>query len=341
MMHNFLANNRDELIAQCVAKVAKRPKRNATPNQLANGIPMFLEQLRRTLVAESGGDEDDSIKISGASGGDGATLSEMGVTAAAHGKALLQLGYNVDQVVHDYGDLCQAITDLGFERDAPFSVDEFRTLNRCLDNAIADAVTEFSFQRDTAIAEKSTSDTNERLGFLMHELRNSLHTATLSVAAIEGGNLGMLGATGSILKRSHAAMKQLITRLLAEVQMVGETVEISGIFSLADFISEAANAASLDAQNHGCPFTVAIVDPLLGIEANRDLLLAALANLLQNAFKFTHHHTEVMLNAYAFGDRVLIDVTYNCGGLPAGNAEKMFAPFMQRSDDKSGVGLGL
>ena len=50
------------------------------------------------------------------------------------------LGYTADQVVHDYGDLCQAITDLAFERDAPFAVDEFRTLNRCLDNAIADAV---------------------------------------------------------------------------------------------------------------------------------------------------------------------------------------------------------
>ena len=30
----------------------------------------------------------------------------------------------------------------------PFSIDEFRTLNRCLDNAIADAVLEFSTQRD-------------------------------------------------------------------------------------------------------------------------------------------------------------------------------------------------
>jgi hypothetical protein len=67
-------------------------------------------------------------------------LSEIGTSAVAHGASLLGLGYTVDQVVHDYGDLCQSITDLAFERDAPFSVEEFRTLNRCLDNAIADAV---------------------------------------------------------------------------------------------------------------------------------------------------------------------------------------------------------
>jgi hypothetical protein len=36
-----------------------------------------------------------------------------------HGRALLDLGFNVSQVVHDYGDLCQAITDLAYERDAP------------------------------------------------------------------------------------------------------------------------------------------------------------------------------------------------------------------------------
>jgi hypothetical protein len=141
-MHAFLSNNRDELISRCKAKVAQRPKRAATAEQLANGVPLFLEQLTRTLEAEVQGDVGKSLRISGASGGGATTLSEIGISAAEHGKRLLELGFTVDQVVHDYGDLCQAITDLAVERDAPFSVDEFRTLNRCLDNAIADAVTE-------------------------------------------------------------------------------------------------------------------------------------------------------------------------------------------------------
>jgi C4-dicarboxylate-specific signal transduction histidine kinase len=65
-----------------------------------------------------------------------------------------------------YGELCQAITDLAVERDAPFSVEEFCTLNRCLSNAIAiaiaiaDAVTEFSFQRDVSIAARQSEDLN-------------------------------------------------------------------------------------------------------------------------------------------------------------------------------------
>lgn len=341
MMYRFLANNRNELVKRCTEKVAKRPLRHATTEQLRNGIPMFLDQLIRTLEAEQDNGTAAGLKISGASGGDGTALSEMGVSAAAHGTNLLKLGYTVDQVVHDYGDLCQAITDLAFERDAPFSVDEFRTLNRCLDNAIADAVTEFSFQRDAAIAHQQSADLNERLGFLMHEVRNSLNAATLAVHAIESGALPMAGATGAVLKRSLLAMAKLVDRSLAEVRINGAPPEPHKVFSLAHFIADAKDAAQLDANTRGCLFTVTDVDPLLGVEGNRDLLLAALANLLHNAFKFTHPHSEVTLNAYALGDRILIDIKDHCGGLPPGNAEKMFTPFTQRGEDKTGLGLGL
>jgi len=194
-MHECLRNNSDELIARCEYKVSKRPRRAATEQQQSNGVPLFLDQLTRTLEAEEANEGGESIRISGASGGDSLALSEMGVSAAAHGKELLKLGFSVDQVVHDYGDLCQAITDLASERDAPFTIDEFRTLNRCLDNAIADAVTEFSFQRDTTIARQHDAAANERLGFLVHELRNALGTATMAVAALELGNMTVGGAT--------------------------------------------------------------------------------------------------------------------------------------------------
>lgn len=341
MMHDFLAHNAEDLIERCVSKVAKRPRRYATDKQLRNGIPMFLSQLIRTLEAEQDEDAGAGMAISGASGGDHASLSEMGVSAAAHGTALLALGYTVDQVVHDYGDLCQAITDLAVERDAPFTIDEFRTLNRCLDNAIADAVTEFSFQRDASIAERQSANQNERLGFLMHELRNSLSVAIMAVTAMETGLLPVTGATGAVLKRSHEAMKRLITSSLDEVRVEGATLDSASAFSLAAFIDEACEPAQLDAQARGCTLLVPPVDAELGIAGNRDLLLAALANVLSNAFKFTCAHTQVTLSAYGSGERVLIKVKDHCGGLPGGDAEKLFSPFTQRGDDKSGLGLGL
>jgi signal transduction histidine kinase len=308
---------------------------------LKNGIPIFLDQLSKTLEAEDANEVAEGILISGKSGGDSAALSEVGKSASTHGKMLLQLGYTVDQVVHDYGDLCQAITDLAFERDAPFSIEEYRTLNRCLDNAIADAVTEFSFERDASITVQQLSDANERLGFLMHELRNSLGSASLAVGALELGSLPIAGSTGAVLKRSIAAMSSIIDRSLQEVREKNGSTPSRKLFSLAEFIDEATNDAALNAKSHGCKFEVKPVTPTLALDANRELVLAALANLLNNAFKFTHHHTLVTLSAYEFGNRILIDVADNCGGLPPGNAEKMFAPFMQNSGDRSGLGLGL
>ena len=340
-MHEFLANNRVNLIKRCADKVAKRPARNASPAQIQTGVPLFLAQLIRTLEAEQEGEPSAGAKISGPSGGAGSMLSEMGVTAAAHGKALLALDYTVDQVVHDYGDLCQAITDLAFERDAPFSVDEFRTLNRCLDNAIADAVTEFSSQRDVAISLGQASDANQRLGFLMHELRNSLSAASLATEAMRAGGLAVSGATGAVLNRSLGAMTKLIERSLADVKAEGSSDHARSVFSLANFIQEAKEHAQLGADACGCDFEVELVEPDLALDANRELTLAALSNLLSNAFKFTHAKTKVVLTAYAIGDRVRIEVRDHCGGLRHADTERLFAPFSQRSSDKTGIGLGL
>jgi signal transduction histidine kinase len=293
-MHTFLLNNRDELIARCKLKVAQRPKRAATHQQLANGVPLFLDQLTRTLAAEDADEGAESLRISGPSGGDSLAMSEMGVTATAHGKDLLVLGYSVDQVVHDYGDLCQAITDLAFERDAPFATSEFRTLNRCLDNAIADAVTEFSFQREASLARQQNTEENRRAGFLAHELRNSLAAATNSLRALELSGMPVSGATGAVLKRSLAAMGNLIARAIDEVR--SGAPDLREAFALASFIDDAHNTAQLQASRAQVGFEVQPVPPELYVRGNRELLLAALTNLLQNAFKFTRAHTTVTLS---------------------------------------------
>jgi hypothetical protein len=340
MMYDFLLNNRDELEARCRDKVAQRPGRAATARQLHNGIPMFLDQLIRTLEVEQTDAPLDSRKISGPSGG-GASLSEISASAALHGRALLSLGFSVDQVVHDYGDLCQAVTDLAFERDAPFEVDEFRTLNRCLDNAIADAVTEFSYQRDSEIEARRVAEAAEKLGYFAHELRNALGSATLAFSAAKIGNLPLSGATGAILERSRASLRVLIDRSLAEVRTAGSPVHQSKVFSVAEFIDEIQAAGNLASKVRGSRFTVSPVDAQIAIHGNRDLLFSALWNLLQNAFKFTFADTEVTLNAYATGDRIMIDVKDHCGGLAPGAMESMFLPFSQHSPDRTGVGLGL
>jgi hypothetical protein len=338
-MYQFLITNREELIVRCKHKVAQRPHRAATMEQLEHGVPLFLDQLTRTLGAEEQGLPAESMRISGAAGGDAHSLSEIGMSAAAHGRELLELGFSVDQVVHDYGDVCQAVTDLAFERNAAFPTGDFRTLNRCLDNAIADAVTEFSRLREISLASEQGAAANERLGFLVHELRNALGTATLAVSALELSNMPISGATGAVLKRSLQALTGLVERSLDDVRR--SAVVEQQVFELAAFIEDARHAAELDPRAARCKLAVENADSGSGIRGNRPLLLAAVANLLQNAFKFTHDHTVVTLKASTSTRHIRIEVFDHCGGLPKGSAQEMFTPFRQRSDDRSGLGLGL
>ncbi|WP_426343432.1 sensor histidine kinase [Pseudoduganella sp. R-32] len=338
MLHEFLSNNRSELVDRCRAKVATR-EHSATAEQLQNGVPMFLEQLIYTLRSEQASStlqtKTISVKLEPA-----LPRTEVQASATLHGQDMLALGFTVDEVVHNYGDLCQAITDLAVERDAPFAVDEFRTLNRCLDNAIAYAVTAFSLQHDFIESGRHNAEENKRMGFFVHELRNLLGTAKLAYTACRTGNLNLNGATGGILDRSLDGLDSLIQTTVSLVR--NEHLDgMRDIFSVADFAAEIEAASVLAAVAKQCRLTIMPVDPELAIKGNRSMLLAAVVNLLQNAFKFTHPHTEVTLTCHAVNDNVLIEVSDHCGGLGAELAERMFQPFEQGGADRSGLGLGL
>lgn len=341
MLHTFLSAHRTELIDRCRSKVALRAGPTTIEAELEYGIPLFLDQLIKTLQMEQGSEPMRSRRVSGASGGDQSVLSEIGTSATQHGRELSRSGFSVDQVVHNYGDLCQAIMEVATERRVAIRVDEFQTLNRCLDNAMADAVAEFAFQHASGVTARDIQAMNERLGILAHELRNLIHTATLAFRAIKAGGVGIAGATGAVLERSLIGLRTIVERSLADVRLTVGMPARHQLISVADFIDEVKVAASLEAQAHECDLAVSVVDSTLAVAADRDMLFAALGNVLQNAFKFTHHRTGVSMKAYAVADRVHIDVEDNCGGLPPGGAENMFLPFTQNNKDKSGLGLGL
>jgi signal transduction histidine kinase len=191
------------------------------------------------------------------------------------------------------------------------------------------------------LAERGVRALNERLGSLAHELRNLIHTASLALTAIKAGQVGLTGATGKLLDRSLIGLRTLIDHSLADVRVSAGMPARQQVISVSDFIGDVRISAALEAQARHCRFTVPGVDPALAVDADRESLISAVGNLLQNAFKFTREHSEVSLSAYAAADRILIDVEDSCGGLPPGDFEKMFMPFTQGSSDRSGLGLGL
>lgn len=338
MLHEFLSANRAELIERCALKVVQRPMPKPTDAELAHGIPLFLDQLVKTLRMERMAEPMKSREVSGPSGG-GPLPSEIGTSAGRHGVELLEQGFSVDQVVHDYGDLCQAITDLAFERAVPVEIDEFRTLNRCLDNAIAGAVTAFAHQRDVLIGERDAQALNERLRVFAQELRKLIETATVAVTAVKAGNVGLTGATGATLDRTLIGLRNLIDRSLADVRIRAGMPARRELIALPAFVSEIQISASLEARARGCRFVVFATGLGLAVDGDREALAAAVGNLLQNAFRFTEPGTEVSLSVHSREGRVLIEVADHCGGLPVGDAERISRPSTQRATGKSGLAV--
>ncbi len=114
MLDEFIVANREEIIRRCGAKVAARAVSTPSKQEVAHGVPVFLDQLVEALR-------------------DPRPTSDIARSALQHGHELLLKGFTVSQVVHDYGDVCQVVTELAVEMNAPISTNDFRILNRCLE----------------------------------------------------------------------------------------------------------------------------------------------------------------------------------------------------------------
>ena len=324
MLYEFIIATKSEILTRARAKVTARQWPIVSTEELENGLPLFLTQLAETLRLRSTSEPFSPTAI--------------GTSAGKHGGELLAKGFTVAQVVHDYGDICQAITEAAVEKKVAISSEDFQTLNLCLDNAIAGAVTEFSRQRELALGDGEA----ERLGYLTHELRNLLSTAMLSFAAVKSGRVAAGGSTGAITERSLMGMRDLLDTTISEVRLSAGTQEAKRM-SVARFLDDVEGAASLQAAQREMGVELRPPPPVdVMILADPQLLSSALFNLLQNAFKYSIPHGNVAVRAVCANGLVSIEVEDECGGLPEGNSEAFFTPFgARRGKDRSGLGLGL
>ena len=136
-------------------------------------------------------------------------------------------------------------------------------------------------------------------------------------------------------------LRDLVERTLVEVRLSAGIPERRERIVVADFIAEVQVAAVIEAAVRDLQFTVAPIEEGLAVEGDRQILAAAVANVLQNAVKFTQPRGSVSLNAYSVADRIVIGVEDECGGLPDGNVEEIFRPFEQLGSERTGLGLGL
>jgi hypothetical protein len=230
MLYDFLSKNRSELVKRCAAKAAQRALPGAKPPAGDYGIPQFISQLTETFRVEQ---TPEAVARHRKEGHGRPSLvlvpADIPSTAAKHGIEMRQEGLTIDQVVHNYGDLCQALTELALERDEPISVDEFHTFNRCLDDAIADAVTAYSDHREGV----DVSAPNATSMAVAEQMRNMILTAIVSFAAIKNGNVGLNGTTSALHEKTLANLRDLFESVMANGPAAGEGEGLRAIISPA------------------------------------------------------------------------------------------------------------
>ncbi|MEO6111638.1 MAG: hypothetical protein ABIQ24_07395 [Nitrospiraceae bacterium] len=194
--------------------MAKRLSPAEIPLALDHGVPLFLQQLVETLSLEQREPHPTAVEVEVEPS---PAPTEIGRAATVHGAELLRLGYTVDQVVHNYGDVCQAVTELAGEHDERISTGEFHTLNRCLDNAIADAVTSFGRARQVLLEDQAET-LHQRLQYYSLEHRRLVDIALQAYGVIKTGHVGLTGATGTLLFHTLEDLRSLADRTLPEIR---------------------------------------------------------------------------------------------------------------------------
>jgi len=211
MLNDFITQNRAELIARCIRKAARRSDIPAINAKADEGIPLFLTQLVDELRVQHSHPAKEPVQPAPAP-------TEIGQSAALHGAGLMRQGYSIDQVVHDYGDVCQSVTELAIERKHDIATDDFRVMNLCLDNAIADAVT--AYGKGTQVEINAGAEAlGERLNSFSDEQRGLLDTAIESFLALQTGKLGLTGSTAKAHLHTLHALRALANASLSAVRL--------------------------------------------------------------------------------------------------------------------------
>ena len=185
------------------------------------------------------------------------------------------------------------------------------------------------------------------LATLAHELR---HPLTPIVHAIHLLRLGKTDAATSALYETIDTQAQRLLRFVSElldVARISRTL-IQIKREPLDFVLTVRQAIEtvrplVEARRHN--LTIILPDDTLRVSGDPDRLTQVVANLLENAVKYTAPGGEITVAAERQGDDVVLTIRDNGIGIAEENLERIFDLFAKadstRVHNDSGLGLGL
>ncbi len=258
--------------------------------------------------------------------------------ASEHGVTRVRLGFDVDQLVREFILLRRVLFEVAREQNVIRQDAQSQRLTDLIETAIATSVRSYVESRNVADRRMQA----EHIGFLTHELRNPLFTATMAATQLRRRPEVVAAAAGTLdlLDRGLERMRTLIEGILLTQRMEAREIECRPVeLTLEDVMPDASRAAELEAKNKGVDF-VAQYDPSIHVRVDPALAASALQNVFDNAVKYTDHG-RVQVLADAQPGEVMIHVYDDCDGVSPAELKTIFQPFKRAHSGKAGTGLGL
>lgn len=186
----------------------------------------------------------------------------------------------------------------------------------------------------------------EVVSIVSHDLRNPLGVVAAAADLLLDLPLDKAerNKQAGIIKRSAERMSRLIAQLLDVSRIEARALVMRPAHEdVADVLEEARAIFAAQAEDRGIDLEVRVEEGLPKVMLDRDRILQALSNLLDNALKMTRVGGHVTLDARAAGKAgVTISVADTGPGVPEEAMGHLFDRFWQASrQDRTGTGLGL
>lgn len=290
--------------------------------QLRDGIPDYLTAMVKLLLAADLDLLDEHARSSWAT------------VAREHGITRVRIGFDVSQLVHEFIVLRRVIAEI-VDREPELAAAK-PLIADIVEAAIAAAVQAYVDARDA----EGRRTQAESIGFMTHELRNPLVTATLTTARLRSRTSPEHAKLLDSLDRSLGRLNELIDGVLLTQKLEArEVVAQPERVELAPLIESAVEAARKVAEAKRLEFRC-VCDARLTALLDRGLTRSAIANLADNAAKYTDAG-EVEIQVDDRSDALVINVRDSCPGLSAEELRTIFEPFKRGRSGKAGTGLGL
>ncbi|HVP66992.1 MAG TPA: ATP-binding protein [Anaeromyxobacteraceae bacterium] len=199
--------------------------------------------------------------------------------------------------------------------------------------------------REAYVARLQTDFVNK----VSHDLRTPLTSIRMFVETLQMGRLPdpeRQREALEIIALETGRLSSLITRLLdwARMESGKRTYDFENE-RVEPIVDAALRAVDPQRLQTGAEVVREVADDLPPVRVDRDAIVDALVDLLQNAFKYTGPEKRIVLRAQRSGPTVALSVVDNGPGIPGADQKRIFDKFYRGKDplDRTieGSGLGL